>query len=139
MEGYKRVEQEDGNGNVRIVFQTQGKLISMGTSVLTNVNQKNYRVFTVEVPSKNGLRQVGAACYEANYNHPDIESGDVEPMEEGTSYLTTLTFGEDGQPYFQISHLTGAGLASKEDFSAEDFGIEVAAEAEVPSGAPQRA
>lgn len=87
------------------------KLISMSDKTLTNVNQKNYKVGTIEFKDINGKNQrTSAFIFEGNYQHG---------MEIGESYLTTATLTDQGV-ICRVSHLTGSG----EKATADMFGFE---------------
>ncbi len=82
-----------------------------------NTNGKQFIINTVEITKPNGkVGQMTVLCYEGNYNHPDIQSGEAKPLEEGKSYLTTIRFDEEHKPQLQMSHLTNANRPTTDDF-----------------------
>lgn len=108
----------DTNGRVR--FSLGAELISMGDTVLTNVNGKEYVVATCKFTDVKGIeRVVTAMVYSGNYNHKDAN------FVPGTKYLTTATITErDGKPsvIMQMSHLvyTEGELATADMFDVEE-------------------
>lgn len=96
-------------GNQQFTFD--GKLLSIGETILQNSNEKNFKLVNIEFADVNGVVQTAsAAIYEGNYS---------KGIEVGKSYLTTATIVED-KVYLQMSHLiAGAGLASVSMFLAE--------------------
>lgn len=96
-------------GNQQFTFE--GKLLSIGTTVLQNTNKKNYKIANIEFADVNGeIQKASAAIYEGNYS---------KGIEVGKSYLTTATIVGD-QAYLQMSHLeANAGRASVSMFLAE--------------------
>lgn len=117
---YRKITREY-EGVEQVEFQTAGKLISIGQwyEGNTNTNNKKFIINTLEMELPDG-RTVNrtALCYEGNYNHADIIAGTVPAMEVGKSYLTTLRFDEEGDPQLQVSHLTNANRATKDDFAS---------------------
>jgi len=104
---------KNAQGNEQFTFE--GKLLSIGDTILQNSNEKNYKLVNLEFADINGvIQKASAAIYEGNYS---------KGIEVGKSYLTTATIGEkDGKPvvYLQMSHLiAGAGFASVNMFLAE--------------------
>jgi hypothetical protein len=99
----KQVEN-DSNGCAR--FQFAGKVVSIGATVLTNKNSKNYVVGTIEFVDANGeVQKTSAMCYEGNYGHESLKGAGIQP---GKEYLCTATITElDGKPsvIVNISHL----------------------------------
>jgi hypothetical protein len=96
-------------GNEQFTFE--GKLLSIGSTILQNSNLKNYKLVNLEFADVNGVvQQASAAIYEGNYS---------KGVEVGKSYLTTATIVGD-KAYLQMSHLiAGAGFASVSMFLAE--------------------
>jgi hypothetical protein len=87
------------------------KLISMSEKVLTNVNQKNYKVGTIEFKDINEETQrTSCFIFEGNFKHG---------MVIGESYLTTATLTDQGV-ICRVSHLTG----TPEKATANMFGFE---------------
>jgi hypothetical protein len=99
----------NAQGNAQFTFE--GKLLSIGDTILQNSNKKNYKLVNLEFADVNGVVQkASAAIYEGNYS---------KGIEVGKSYLTTATIVE-GKVYLQMSHLiAGAGFASINMFLAE--------------------
>jgi len=82
-------------------------LKSIGTTILQNSNDKNYKIVSVEFENSKGIQQLAsAACYEGNYS---------KGIEVGKTYLTTVSVVE-GKAYLQMSHLENASMASADDF-----------------------
>ena len=100
---------ENAQGHQQFTFE--GKLLSIGTTILQNANKKNYKLVNIEFADVNGvIQQASAAIYEGNYS---------KGIEVGKSYLTTATIVEN-KVYLQMSHLiAGAGFASVNMFLAE--------------------
>jgi len=87
--------------------QFPATLKSVGTTVLTNTNGKNYKVVSVEFENANGTKQLAAAAiYEGNYS---------KGIEVGKTYLTTVSIVE-GKAWLQMSHLENAAQATADDF-----------------------
>jgi len=87
-----------------------GKLISIGTTVLANSNGKEFVVGTIEFVSQQGEKvQRSAQIYKAS-----LEKG----MEAGRSYLCTASKGDNGEVYIRASHLVVAERASADDFGS---------------------
>lgn len=110
------------NGVKSIEYQTAAKLVSIGkwNEKLINSNGKKYILNTIEVDVPTGVKRFTAMCYENNYrpeSRKDFANGDDQPLKIGESYLTTLRFGEDGEPNLQMSHLTNANRATADDFA----------------------
>ena len=101
--------------------QFQAKLISpLSETTLQNSNGKNYKLVTLEFENSKGVpQQASAAIYEGNYS-----KGALTP---GTSYLTTVTIGEDNKAYLQMSHLQNAAQATADDFGFDEAEIGVTA------------
>lgn len=98
--------------------QFSATLKSIGTTLLQNTNQKNYKIVSVEFENANGTKQLAsAAIYEGNYS---------KGIEVGKSYLTTVSVVE-GKAYLQMSHLESAALATAEDFAFDASEVGVAA------------
>ena len=93
------------------LFTFEGKLLSIGTTILQNSNKKNYKIVNIEFADVNGVVQTAsAACYEGNYS---------KGIEVGKSYLTTATV-VGTEVWLQMSHLeANAGRASVSMFLAE--------------------
>ena len=100
---------KNAQGNEQFTFE--GKLLSVGTTVLQNANKKNYKLVNIEFADVNGVVQTAsAAIYEGNYS---------KGIEVGKSYLTTATIVGD-KVFLQMSHLiAGAGFAAVSMFLAE--------------------
>lgn len=98
--------------------QFPATLKSVGTTVLQNTNQKNYKIVSVEFENASGTKQLAsAAIYEGNY------SKGIEP---GKTYLTTVSVVE-GKAYLQMSHLENAAMATADDFGFDVTEVGVAA------------
>ncbi len=96
-----------------------GKLISISDKVLTNVNNKNYKVVTIEFEDVNGKEaRCSALCYEGNYQHG---------VDLGETYLCVATPTEQGV-IVKMSHLTYNG----ERATADMFGFETVKETSDP-------
>jgi len=89
-------------------FNFNAKLIEIGKKTLSNVNDKEYKIMTVQFDLPNGKEvERSALCYASNY-----ENG----MEVGKSYLCNLSFDSSGEPNIRMSHLTNAERATSNDF-----------------------
>jgi hypothetical protein len=96
--------------------QFSALLKSVGTTELTNVNGKKYKVVSIEFENANGTKQLAAAAiYESNYS---------KGIEVGKTYLTTVTISE-GKAWLQMSHLENAAQATADDFGfvATEIGV----------------
>ena len=96
-------------GNEQFTFE--GKLLSIGSTILQNSNLKNYKLVNIEFADVNGVvQQATASIYEGNYS---------KGIEVGKSYLTTATV-VGTEVWLQMSHLeSNAGRASVSMFLAE--------------------
>ncbi len=95
-------------------------LKSIGTTILQNSNQKNYKIVSIEFENANGTKQLAsAAIYEGNYS---------KGIEVGKTYLTTVSV-VDGKAYLQMSHLENAAMATADDFGFDAAEVGVAATA----------
>lgn len=100
--------------------QFPATLKSIGTKVLQNSNDKNYKVVSVEFENANGTKQLAsAAIYEGNYS---------KGIEVGKTYLTTVSIVE-GKAYLQMSHLENAAMATADDFAFDAAEVGVTATA----------
>lgn len=110
----KRIDN-DSNGNPR--FQLGVELVSMGDTVLTNTNGKNYIVATVKFTDvKQRIQTVSAIVYEGNYAHKDAN------FQVGSKYLATAVVTKrDGKPsvIMQMSHLVYNGEVATADMFEE--------------------
>lgn len=98
--------------------QFSALLKSIGTTELTNVNGKKYKVVSVEFENANGTKQLAAAAiYEGNYS---------KGIEVGKTYLTTVSVVE-GKAWLQMSHLENAAQATADDFGFDLAEVGVAA------------
>lgn len=84
-------------------------LLKIGENTLTNSNNKEYKIVTLEfdLPSGETVERT-AMCYASNYEHG---------IETGRAYLCNLSFDEEGKPQIRMSHLSNANRASAEDFN----------------------
>jgi len=89
-------------------FNFNGTLTEIGKQTLKNVNDKEYKIMTVQfyLPNSKEVER-SALCYASNY-----ENG----MEVGKSYLCNLSFDGNDKPNIRISHLTNAERATSSDF-----------------------
>lgn len=102
-------------GKNDIIFQ--GKLISIATNPLENVNKNLYYPATVEFTNQKGdVKQVSAQIFENNLVNK--LTGDVR-MFIGSTYQCTANQTDDNRTYITISHLSGATYASSDDFTFE--------------------
>lgn len=98
-------------------FNFSGKLISIGTKKLANVNGKEYVVGTIEFYSAQGEKiQRSAQIHDKSL---------VQGMETGRNYLCTAQEADNGDVYIRASHLVLAERASASDFGSL-FGAPVA-------------
>ena len=94
-----------------------GKLVSISDKVLTNVNQTEYRVVTVEFtpPGADMPQPITGFMYEKNY-----QLGQDRGMAIGDNLLCTATNAEAGV-IITVSHLIGGGIrASREMFGFDE-------------------
>ena len=106
MTEYKeRVNEETGKKQ----FLFNAKLIKIGENTLENSNNKEYKIVTLKFNLPSGEKvERSAMCYSKNYK---------QGIEVGNDYLCNLSFDEQGNPHINMSHLTNADRASKDDFS----------------------
>ena len=106
MTEYKEIVNEE-TGKKQFLFNA--KLIKIGEKVLLNANSKEYKIVTLgfNLPSGENVKR-SAMCYASNYNNG---------IQEGNEYLCNLSFDEEGNPHINMSHLTNADRASREDFA----------------------
>lgn len=91
--------------------QFGGKLVSISTQVLKNVNGTEYRVATIDFEdTAEKTRRCTALVYEKNYSHG---------LKVGETYLATATPTDQGV-IVKLSHLTYNGDRA----TAEMFGFE---------------
>lgn len=84
-------------------------LVKIGENILTNSNEKEYKIVTLafDLPDGRAVERT-AMCYASNYEH-GVEIGKV--------YLCNLSFDDEGNPQLRMSHLSNADRASAEDFA----------------------
>lgn len=103
-------------------YNLDAKLISVGKTVLTNKNGKNYKIANIEFdhPSR-GTMVASAQLFEKSEAH-GVETGQV--------YLTNMS--TDGEKtYFRMSHLiAGAGLADASVFDEVEVAVDTEVEVE---------
>ena len=106
MTKYKEIVNEE-TGETQFLFNA--KLLKIGEKTLKNANSKEYKIVTLgfNLPSGEDVKR-SAMCYASNYNNG---------VEEGNDYLCNLSFDEQGEPHINMSHLTNADRASRDDFS----------------------
>ena len=95
--------------------QFQAKLISLGTTVMTNKNGTEYVVGSIQFPNSDGqLVTRSAICYKANAD---------KGLVIGETYISTavMTADQPTTPLLLISPLTGAVRATSEDFGDITF------------------
>ena len=91
-------------------FLFNATLLKIGENTLTNSNDKEYKIVTLEFDLPSGEKvERTAMCYASNY-----EQG----VEIGKVYLCNLSFDDDGNPQIRMSHLSNADRASVEDFAS---------------------
>jgi hypothetical protein len=90
-------------------FLFNAKLLKIGENTLENSNNKEFKIVTLgfKLPSGEEVERSGI-CYESNYSHG---------IEVGKSYLTNLSFDDEGSPNLRMSHISNAKRASQEDFA----------------------
>lgn len=102
----EKIDEETGES----VFTFNAELVKVGETVLKNSNEKDYKIVEVKFHLPDGkLVERSAMCYASNYEHG---------LEVGKSYLTTLSFDEEGNPQLRMSHLSNANRATAEDFAS---------------------
>lgn len=82
---------------------------SINEELRTNSKGTNYVLGTAEIEINGVKKIVPCAIYEKNLSHG---------IEIGNKYLTTLSKGEDGKVYCQVSHLSAAEAISADEFEA---------------------
>lgn len=88
---------------------------SINDELRTNSKGTNYVLGTVEIEISGAKKIVPCAIYEKNLAHG---------IEVGNKYLTTLSKGEDGKVYCQVSHLSAAEAISADEFDAHFEALE---------------
>ena len=90
-------------------FQFTSELLSVSKNTLENSNGNEFKIVTLKFPLPNGkiVTRTGM-CYSKSYS---------QGIQVGESYLTTLSFKDDGQPAILMSHLNNASQASADDFA----------------------
>lgn len=82
---------------------------SINDELRTNSKGTNYALGTVEIEINGAKKVVPCAIYEKNLNHG---------IEVGGKYLTTLSKGDDGKVYCQVSHLSASEAIEATEFDA---------------------
>lgn len=86
--------------------QFSSKLLSVGSNVLKNVNDTEYRIVGIKFEDAKGVEQeVTAIMYESNFKHG---------VEVGKNYLTTATQTDQGV-FLQVSHLESIDKRATDD------------------------
>jgi len=90
-------------------FQFTAELLAVSKNTLENTNENKFKIVTLKFNLPNGkLVTRTGMCYEKSYS---------QGIDVGESYLTTLSFKDDGQPAILMSHLNNASQASADDFA----------------------
>lgn len=106
MENYRQVLNELSGENE---FLFNAKLTKINDKTLKNTNGKEYKIVNLNFDLPNGENvERTAICYESNYKYG---------IEEGKTYLCTLSFDSTGKPQLKMSHLSSGSRASIEDFA----------------------
>lgn len=92
------------------------KVLSINEELRTNSKGTNYALGTCEVDLNGSLKTIPCAIYEKNLQYG---------INIGSSYLTTLTKGEDGKIYCQVSHLPATEAITATEFDAMFSALEV--------------
>lgn len=102
----KLLENHTDPNPLELIWRSNATLCSMGTAVWENSNGKKYRIFKIKINDsvEKTSRLINAACYESSYNHEDIWSGDVEPMDIGIEYPITIKIFKNGEMDYEIHH-----------------------------------
>lgn len=101
----EKIDEETGEQ----VFTFKAELLKIGETVLKNSNDNDFKIVEVKFNLPNGkMVERSAICYASNYNYG---------LKVGESYLTTLSFDDEGEPQLRMSHLTNANRATVEDFA----------------------
>lgn len=100
-----------------VINKTTGKkevqftatLSSISEDTYKNSNDKEFKRANVTFVDAKGREQknILATVYKSNYDHG---------ITVGEDYLTTMTLGDDGKPYLQMSHLQGGNVADVDMF-----------------------
>ncbi len=106
MDNYKEILNST-TGAKEYLFNA--KLLKIGEKILENSNNKQFRIVTLGFKLPNGEEvERSGICYAANYEYG---------IETEKSYVTNLSFDEDGNPQLRMSHLSNADRANKDDFA----------------------
>ncbi len=90
-------------------YQFHAVLQSIGKEERKTSKGKGYFIGSVSFKNPQGEREV-ATCF---INAKNYAYG----METGKSYVSTLSFDDNGEPTIRVSHLEGAARASKSMFA----------------------
>lgn len=82
---------------------------SINEELRTNSKGTSYALGTAEIEINGVKKVVPCAIYEKNLSHG---------IEIGNKYLTTLSKGDDGKVYCQVSHLSAAEAISADEFES---------------------
>ena len=93
----------------------QAQLISLSDEIKTNSNGKGYVLGTAKVVLNGKTSTISCSVYEKNLSYG---------VEIGNKYLATLSKGQDGKVYCQVSHLIATDDIS-EDFDNLFSALEV--------------
>jgi hypothetical protein len=96
---------------------TTGEFVAMGTKVLKNKNEKEYRLATVKLETNNGVKTVTVMCYEANIDAESPTGGFLI----GENYLVTIAPGDERGPIAVLAPLTQGERLSVDDFTFEEI------------------
>jgi hypothetical protein len=90
-------------------FQFTAELLSISKNTLENSKGTEFKIVTIKfnLPNGNLVTRTGM-CYKKSYDQGVIP---------GESYLTTLSFMENGKPAILMSHLNNASQATEDDFA----------------------
>lgn len=104
----------------RVVMRTAAIVKAVGEQYDMNVNSNGnpFKIATIEVPklSRDGGNMVTTAIFYAGSYDPALRNdGSEHIVKEGDSQLATLSFDDEGNPYFQLSHLRAGNRIDADD------------------------
>lgn len=105
MKDYRETQNPE-TGATEFLFNA--KLVKVSDKVLENSKGTNFKIVTLNFDLPNGENvERTAICYEGNYQHG---------IEEGKTYVSKLSFDDEGNPQLMMSHLEGGKRATMDDF-----------------------
>ncbi len=104
----------------RVVLRTAATVKAVGEQYDVNVNSNGnpFKIATIEVPKLDGSKgnmTTTAIFYAGSYDPQLRMDGTDHIVGEGDSQLATLSFDDEGKPYFQLSHLRAGNRIDAND------------------------